>query len=55
MREAGEHTTWTDPDEEFETAVHAAVDAASTTPMSASVLDELVSSSLLLGGATRWR
>ncbi|WP_139979345.1 malto-oligosyltrehalose synthase [Nocardioides litoris] len=28
MREAGDHTTWTDPDEEFEGAVHAAVDAA---------------------------
>jgi (1->4)-alpha-D-glucan 1-alpha-D-glucosylmutase len=28
MREAGEHTTWTAPDEKYETAVHAAVDAA---------------------------
>lgn len=28
MREAGEHTTWTAPDKEYETAVHAAVDAA---------------------------
>jgi (1->4)-alpha-D-glucan 1-alpha-D-glucosylmutase len=28
MREAGDHTTWTDPDEEYERAVHAAVDAA---------------------------
>src|SRR5262245_49486131 len=28
MREAGEHTTWTDPDQEYERAVHAAVDAA---------------------------
>ena len=28
MREAGDHTTWTDPDEDYETAVHAAVDAA---------------------------
>jgi (1->4)-alpha-D-glucan 1-alpha-D-glucosylmutase len=28
MREAGEHTSWTDPDEAFEAAVHAAVDAA---------------------------
>ncbi|MFL6157744.1 MAG: malto-oligosyltrehalose synthase [Marmoricola sp.] len=27
MREAGEHTTWTQPDEAFETAVHRAVDA----------------------------
>ncbi len=28
MRESGARTTWTDPDEEFEAAVHAAVDAA---------------------------
>jgi (1->4)-alpha-D-glucan 1-alpha-D-glucosylmutase len=28
MREAGDHTTWTDPDERYESAVHAAVDAA---------------------------
>jgi len=28
MREAGDHTTWTDPDEDYEHAVHAAVDAA---------------------------
>ena len=28
MREAGEHTTWTDPDQGYEDAVHAAVDAA---------------------------
>ncbi|RYP88617.1 malto-oligosyltrehalose synthase [Nocardioides guangzhouensis] len=28
MREAGDRTTWTDPDETYETAVHAAVDAA---------------------------
>lgn len=28
MREAGEQTTWADPDEVFEAAVHAAVDAA---------------------------
>ena len=28
MREAGDRTTWTDPDEAFEDAVHAAVDAA---------------------------
>jgi (1->4)-alpha-D-glucan 1-alpha-D-glucosylmutase len=28
MREAGSFTSWTDPDEEFERAVHAAVDAA---------------------------
>jgi len=28
MREAGDRTTWTDPDEDYESAVHAAVDAA---------------------------
>jgi (1->4)-alpha-D-glucan 1-alpha-D-glucosylmutase len=28
MREAGDHTTWTDPDAAYESAVHAAVDAA---------------------------
>jgi (1->4)-alpha-D-glucan 1-alpha-D-glucosylmutase len=28
MREAGDHTTWTDPDPTYEDAVHAAVDAA---------------------------
>ena len=28
MREAGDHTSWTDPDEEYERAVRAAVDAA---------------------------
>jgi len=28
MREAGDRTTWADPDEEYEAAVHAAVDAA---------------------------
>jgi (1->4)-alpha-D-glucan 1-alpha-D-glucosylmutase len=27
MREAGDHTTWTEPDEAYEAAVHAAVDA----------------------------
>ncbi|MDX6375248.1 MAG: (1-_4)-alpha-D-glucan 1-alpha-D-glucosylmutase, partial [Nocardioidaceae bacterium] len=32
MREAGDRTTWTDPDEQFESAVHAAVDAAYDEP-----------------------
>ena len=32
MREAGDRTTWTDPDEDYETAVHAAVDAAVRRP-----------------------
>ena len=30
MREAAEHTTWTDPDEDYESAVHAAIDALDT-------------------------
>ena len=30
MREAGDRTTWTDPDEQYESAVHAAVDALDT-------------------------
>ena len=30
MREAGDRTTWTDPDEEYESAVHAAIDALDT-------------------------
>jgi (1->4)-alpha-D-glucan 1-alpha-D-glucosylmutase len=32
MREAGDHTTWTAPDQEFEDAVHAAVDAVFDDP-----------------------
>ncbi len=42
MREAGDHTTWTDPDEDYENAVHAAVDAAIDNADVRSVLDELV-------------
>ena len=42
MREAGDHTTWTDPDEDFENAVHAAVDAAIDNVDVRSVLDDLV-------------
>ena len=41
MREAGDHTTWTDPDEEYERAVHAAVDAAYDDERVRGVLDEL--------------
>ena len=41
MREAGDHTTWTDPDEDYENAVHAAVDAAIDDADVRSVLDEL--------------
>jgi (1->4)-alpha-D-glucan 1-alpha-D-glucosylmutase len=42
MREAGDHTTWTDPDEDYENAVHAAVDAAIDNADVRSVLDGLV-------------
>jgi (1->4)-alpha-D-glucan 1-alpha-D-glucosylmutase len=42
MREAGEHTTWTDPDEAYEAAVHAAVDAAFDSAEVRSVLDDLM-------------
>jgi (1->4)-alpha-D-glucan 1-alpha-D-glucosylmutase len=33
MREARTHTTWTDPDESFESAMHAVADAALTDPV----------------------
>jgi len=42
MREAGEHTTWTDPDQDYESAVHAAVDAVDTNPALRQVLEDLV-------------
>jgi (1->4)-alpha-D-glucan 1-alpha-D-glucosylmutase len=42
MREAGDHTTWTDPDEDYENAVHAAVDAAIDSAEVREVLDGLV-------------
>ncbi len=46
MREAGEHTQWTAPDETYEAAVHAAVDAAFDSPevgeVLRKVLDEIV-------------
>ena len=56
MREAGERTTWTDPDEAYEAAVHAAVDAASTTDeRCARVLDDLVDEARRRrAAATRW-
>ncbi|QIX27177.1 malto-oligosyltrehalose synthase [Nocardioides sp. JQ2195] len=41
MREAGDHTTWTEPDEEYETAVHAAVHAVFTSPEVQRVLTDL--------------
>ena len=41
MREAGDDTTWTDPDEDYENAVHAAVDSAIDNAEVRAVLDEL--------------
>jgi (1->4)-alpha-D-glucan 1-alpha-D-glucosylmutase len=42
MREAGAHTTWTDPDPAYEAAVHGAVDAAFDDPAVRIVLAELL-------------
>ena len=42
MREAGDRTTWTSPDTAYETAVHAAVDAAYDDGSVRGVLDDLV-------------
>ncbi|HEX6148659.1 malto-oligosyltrehalose synthase [Nocardioides sp.] len=42
MREAGDRTTWTDPDEAYERAVHAAVDAAFDDARVRAVLDEVL-------------
>jgi (1->4)-alpha-D-glucan 1-alpha-D-glucosylmutase len=42
MREAGEHTTWTDPDASYEAAVHAAVDTAYDDETVHGLLDGLV-------------
>ncbi|WP_246210383.1 malto-oligosyltrehalose synthase [Nocardioides piscis] len=42
MREAGDRTTWTAPDEAYEAAVHAAVDAALDRPEVRAVLDEVL-------------
>ena len=42
MREAGDRTQWTAPDQEYEDAVHAAVDAAFENPEVGAVLDRLV-------------
>jgi (1->4)-alpha-D-glucan 1-alpha-D-glucosylmutase len=41
MREAGDRTTWTEPDEEYEAAVHAAVDAVFSSPDVRQVLADL--------------
>ncbi|MGZ4465852.1 MAG: malto-oligosyltrehalose synthase [Nocardioides sp.] len=42
MREAGDRTTWTEPDEAYESAVHEAVDAALDHPDVRRVLDGLL-------------
>ena len=42
MREAGDRTTWTAPDQAYEDAVHAAVDAAFDDPAVREVLDGLL-------------
>ncbi|MGC4112921.1 MAG: malto-oligosyltrehalose synthase [Nocardioides sp.] len=42
MREAGDRTTWTAPDERYESAVHAAVDAAFDEPAVTAVLTGLM-------------
>lgn len=42
MREAGDRTTWTAPDEDYEAAVHAAVDAAVDRPDVRVVVDEVL-------------
>jgi (1->4)-alpha-D-glucan 1-alpha-D-glucosylmutase len=42
MREAGDHTTWTEPDEAYEAAVHAAVDAAFDDEQVRALLDAVV-------------
>ncbi|WP_244246785.1 malto-oligosyltrehalose synthase [Nocardioides euryhalodurans] len=50
MREAGDRTTWTAPDEAYEHAVHAAVDAAFDDERVRAVLDEVL---LAVGDAGR--
>jgi (1->4)-alpha-D-glucan 1-alpha-D-glucosylmutase len=42
MREAGDHTTWTDPEPSYERAVHAAADAAFDSADVRAVVDALV-------------
>jgi (1->4)-alpha-D-glucan 1-alpha-D-glucosylmutase len=43
MREAGDRTTWTRPEVDYEQAVHAAVDSAFDNPAVGAVLDDLLS------------
>ncbi len=42
MREAGEHTDWMSPDEEFEASVHGSLDAAYDDPAVAEVVERIV-------------
>ena len=42
MREAGEHTDWMSPDEEFEGSVHASLDAAYDDPAVTEVVEQIV-------------
>ena len=42
MREAGDRTQWTSPDDAYESAVHAAVDAAFDDPRVTKVIEDLV-------------
>ena len=42
MREAGDRTTWTEPDADYESAVHAAVDAALDDPAATAVVTDVV-------------
>lgn len=42
MREAGDRTTWTEPDEGYEAAVHALVDAAFDVPAVHAIVSDLV-------------
>ena len=42
MREAGDHTGWLSPDQAYESAVHAAVDASYDDPAVGAVLDGLL-------------
>ena len=52
MREAGDRTTWTAPDTDYESAVHAAVDAAFDDARGPRVLDEVLPRSATRAGAT---
>ena len=55
MREAGDRTMWTAPDEAYEAAVHAAVDAAIDDSDVRTVVEDLVAEIAGPAGATPWR